>query len=96
MKLAEQELMHLKWSDVSMKEKTLTVRSAPELKFWVKDKEERVIPIPVELVSQLDAYRKAHPKAVLVTGTANDKTEYQTLADPQAISESGWVAVRDV
>jgi integrase len=77
--LREQELMHLKWSDVSMKEKTLTVRSAPEWEFWVKDKEERVIPIPEELVSQLKAYRKAHPKAVLVTGTANDKPNTKLL-----------------
>ena len=55
--LRDRELMHLKWADLNLKERTLTVRSAPEWEFWVKDKEERVIPVPEELVSQLEAYR---------------------------------------
>ena len=61
--------MHLKWSDVSMKEKTLTVRSAPEWEFWVKDKEERVIPIPERtcLTTQSLSARR-NPKAVLGNG----------------------------
>jgi integrase len=77
--LREQELMHLKWSDVSLKEKTLTVRSAPEWGFKVKDKEERTIPVPVDLVTQLEAYRGANPKAVFVTGTSNDRPNTKLL-----------------
>ena len=77
--LREQELMHLKWTDVSLKEKTLTVRSAPEWDFWVKDKEERAIPIPEELVLQLKAYQQAHPKSVLVTGTSSDRPNTKLL-----------------
>ena len=77
--LREQELMHLKWTDVGLKDKVLTVRSAPEWDFWVKDKEERAIPVPEELVSQLKAHRKAHPKAVLVTGTASDRPNTKLL-----------------
>ena len=77
--LRDQELMHLKWSDVSLKERTLTVKCAPEWDFKVKDKEERTIPIPGDLVAQLEAYREANPKAVFVTGTSNDRPNTKLL-----------------
>jgi integrase len=77
--LRDQELMHLKWSDVNLKEKTLTVRSAPEWGFKVKDKEERSIPIPGELVSQMEAFRAGNPKRVLVAGTKSDSPNGKLL-----------------
>ena len=61
--LREQELMHLKWTDVSLKDKMLTVRSAPEWDFWVKDKEERVIPVPEELGLTTQGLPQSAPKS---------------------------------
>jgi integrase len=77
--LREQELMHLKWADVDTHHKVLTVRSAPEWGFHVKDKEERSIPIPDDLVPQLVEYHEQHPLTVFVTGTATDKPNTKLL-----------------
>jgi integrase len=77
--LREQELMHLKWADVDIHHKVLTVRSAPEWGFHVKDKEERSISIPDDLVTELIEYHAQRPLTMFVTGTATDKPNTKLL-----------------
>ena len=49
----EQELYFLSWPDVDLKEGTVRVTPKPEAGFSPKDYEERIIPIPPDLVQEL-------------------------------------------
>jgi integrase len=77
--LREQEAMYLEWPDISHSNKTLTIRSKPSLGFRIKDKEERSVPLPNELLTMLKAYQKAHPKKRFVLGNVNDKPNTHLL-----------------
>lgn len=77
--LREQEIMHVKWTNLNTTDKVLEVRSALEWGFRVKDKEEREIPLPEDLLSLLDSYRKQNTKKILVCGTASDKPNTKLL-----------------
>lgn len=68
--LREQELMHAEWRDVDLGEKVFRVQSKPRYKFKVKDCEERDIPIPNDLLQELRAWRKEHPKSTLLLPTS--------------------------
>lgn len=77
--LREQEAVYLTWDNIEFATGTLKVRSKPEFNFKIKDKEERNIPIPADLLESLKAYREKHPKGRLVTGTASDKPNRKLL-----------------
>jgi len=68
--MAEREAVYLAWTSVDLDRGILRVRSNPEYGFKVKDKEQRDLPIPDDLLKHLRKYRAAHPKRRLVTGTA--------------------------
>jgi integrase len=70
--LREAEATHLMWTDIDFKRKQILVRSKPELGFQLKDREERIIPLPAELAAILQKRRKASPKSKLVVGTDED------------------------
>ncbi len=55
--LREREAMHLEWSDISFAHRTLKVRSKPQHKHFIKDAEERELPLSDDLVAALGAYR---------------------------------------
>ena len=77
--LREQEAMYLTWSDISFASRTLTLHSKPEYGFKIKDKEERSVPIPSELLERLKRYRTERPKAKLVLGTSTDRPNTKLL-----------------
>ena len=77
--LREQEAVYLTWDNIDFATGTLKVRSKPEFDFKIKDKEERDIPIPADLLERLSAYREKHPDGRLVTGTATDKPNKKLL-----------------
>jgi len=54
----EQEMVHLIWSDLNFKLRTLRVTAKPQLGFYPKRWEEREIPIPVQLAEML----REHPR----------------------------------
>ena len=60
--LREKECAHLEWQDISFSRRTLQVRSKPAYDHRIKDAEERELPIPEELVAQLQAYRETVPR----------------------------------
>lgn len=86
--LREQELSHLEWRDLNLKEGVLRVRSKPEWKFQVKDAEERDIPIPAELLAELVAERKENPKTRLVVGNSDDKPERHLLRELKRLARA--------
>lgn len=77
--LREQEAVHLQWADIDLSAKTLHVRSKPEHGFTVKDKEERAVPLPDELVRVLKKWKKERPNAVWVLGTKGDQPNRKWL-----------------
>ena len=77
--LREQEAMYLEWPDISYANKTLTIHSKPNLGFRIKDKEERSVPVPDELLKILKAYQHANPKKRFVLGNVNDKPNTHLL-----------------
>ncbi|MGC2497770.1 MAG: site-specific integrase, partial [Acidobacteriaceae bacterium] len=54
----DQEAMYATWKNVDFKGKVIKVRSRPELGFRPKDKEERSVPVPDELIAALAARKK--------------------------------------
>ena len=77
--LRDQEAVYLTWDNIDLATGTLKVRSKPEFNFKIKDKEERDIPIPADLLQRLKTYRKQHPGDRLVTGTSADKPNRKLL-----------------
>jgi integrase len=67
--LREQEIVHLEWPDIHVRDKVLRVSSKPRYDFRVKDSEERDIPVPNDLLAELEAWHKEHPKAGLLLST---------------------------
>lgn len=76
--LREQELMHIEWSDLDLERRTLRVRSKPEWGFAIKDKEERDVPVPLELRDLLQEYRTT-TTGKLITGTSGEKPNSHLL-----------------
>jgi integrase/recombinase XerD len=76
--LREQEIMHGEWPHIDFERKVFRVRSNPKWGFATKDKEERDVTIPRELLDLLRKYRKTH-KGTLLTGTASDKPDGHLL-----------------
>lgn len=77
--LRDQEAIYLTWDNIEFATGTLKIRSKPEFEFKIKDREERDIPIPAELLARLKAHREKHPKGRLVTGTGTDKPNRKLL-----------------
>lgn len=73
--LREQELSHLGWEDVLFETGMLHLHAKPDLRFTLKDCEERQIPMPSELMAKLKARRERYPKTRLVFPTAAGKVE---------------------
>jgi integrase/recombinase XerD len=67
--LREQELSHLGYEDVLFERSIVHLHAKPDLKFKLKDAEERQIPLPADLVEQLKRRRELRPKDRLVFPT---------------------------
>jgi integrase len=77
--LREQEAAFLQWQDVDLKAGMLHVRSKPAEGFTIKDKEQRDIPMPAELIATLKGWKKKRKDAAWVLGTRNDKPNTKLL-----------------
>jgi integrase len=77
--LREAEATHLTWGEVDLKKRLIHVKSKPEYGFSLKDREERVVPLPPALVAALQERRKVVPKSKLVVGTDDDKPHTKWL-----------------
>jgi integrase len=77
--LREQEAVYLQWPDVDFHRGVIKVRSKPDLGFEIKDKEERDVAMPADLVKRLKAWRRNRPNSTWVLGTAGDKPQLHML-----------------
>jgi integrase len=77
--LRDQELMHLEFRDINWTDKTLRVQSKEQWGFLPKTWEQREIPIPDDLISELADWQKAREGQALVLGTKNRKPNTKLL-----------------
>jgi len=77
--MRDQEAIHLRWSNIAFDRGVLRVRSNPEWDFKVKDSDQRDIPVPVDLLDRLKAYRETHSGGKLVAGTASGSPDTKLL-----------------
>jgi len=64
--------MYLGWHNVDFDAKVIRVRENRAAGSTIKDRSERSVPIPDDLLATLKAWKKVRPKARLVVGTQRD------------------------
>jgi integrase len=82
--LREQEIMHAEWPDVDTHHATFRVQGKVRkgLNGWTfapKDAEQRIIPMPADLLQSLAAWHHARPDTVLIVGNDGDRPEGHLL-----------------
>jgi integrase len=75
--LRMQEAMHLTWPDVDFRYRQIRVLERASLGKGIKDRGERVVPCPTELVERLQEWREQHPRTRFVLGTGNDTPNWK-------------------
>ena len=73
-----QEAMFMTWDQIDFKSGTITGKEHSEDGFDIKDRAERVLPIPSSLVKHLEAWKLEHG-GKLVLGTINDTPNWKWL-----------------
>jgi integrase len=76
--LRMQEAMFLEWHQLDFIRGTLTVTEGNEDGFEIKDRAERTLPIPADLIEQLKVWKEGHG-GKLVLGTSNDTPNWKWL-----------------
>jgi len=77
--LRDQELMHLEYSDINSAEKTLRVQGKPQWNFRVKTHEQRIVPVPNDVLATLKAWKDQHAGKTLILGTKNGSPNTKLL-----------------
>ena len=73
-----QEAMFLEWHNLSFERGTLTVRQRNSEGFEIKDRAERTLPIPADLIEHLKEWKEVR-SGRLVLGTSNDTPNWKWL-----------------
>ena len=79
--LRDQELMFLEWTDIDWTHSVLRVRGKAQYNFVVKDKEQRDVPVPPDLLRLLKGRRKTLGERNLILGLPNGKPNTHLLRD---------------
>lgn len=79
--LREQEIAYAEWADVDAHHATFRVQSKvrKEWRFMPKDAEQRVIPVPADMLQELATWRELHPDTTLIVGNNDDAPEGHLL-----------------
>jgi integrase len=79
--LREQEIMHSEWSDIDWHGSVYRVQGKvrKDWKFAVKDKAQRDVPIPQDLLTLLKTWQKTRKGTSLIVGNDEDKPEGHLL-----------------
>ena len=73
--LREQEMIYLEWSDILWRDKVLRVQGKPTYGFAVKDKEQRSVPVPEDLLKRLNEGRPNNGQGlILATSSGSPNT----------------------
>ncbi len=81
----EQEVVHCTWGSVDFNGCVISVRSKPEYGFRVKDKEERSVPVPDDLITSLTKLKHTSTSALLFPGP-NGKPNGHFLRELQRLA----------
>ena len=73
--------MHAEWDDIDRHHKTFRVQGKvrKQWQFAVKDKEQRDVPIPADLLQSLTAWHHTRPDTQLIVGNDENKPEGHLL-----------------
>lgn len=93
--LREGEITYACWPDVDFHHATFRVTSKPELGFRIKDSEERLLPIPRELLERLDARHKLVPDSRLILGTKNNAPNGHLLRMLKSLAQKSGLNCRE-
>jgi len=77
--LRDQELQHAEFGDVHWADKTFRVQGKPKWNFRPKSWEQRDIPIPDDLLTELKAWKNGRSDRVLILGTATGRPNGKLL-----------------
>jgi len=77
--LRDQELQHAEFGDVHWTDKTFRVQGKPKWGFRPKTWEQRDIPIPDDLLTELKAWKNGRSDRVLILGTATGRPNGKLL-----------------
>lgn len=67
--LRDQELMHVEFQDIDRREKTLRVRGKPQWHFRVKTHEQRDVPVPADVLKEIEQWKARRSGQTLILGT---------------------------
>jgi integrase len=86
--LREQEIMYAEFADVDWHHATFRVQGKKRktYKFAVKDKEQRLIPIPAEFLQMLTTWKEKRAGKVLILGGDKDRPERHLLRRLKALA----------
>jgi len=86
--LREQEIQYAEWSDIDWHHSTFRVQGKKRLHwtFAVKDKAQRLLPIPTDLKAELKHWHKTRPDTQLIVGNENDRPEGHLLRKLKQLS----------
>jgi integrase/recombinase XerD len=85
--LRQAEAAHLMWSDIDLKRKEIIVCAKPHLGFRLKDREERRVPIPPDLIPILEERRTAVPHHKFVVGSRADTPDKKWLVKLKKVAQ---------
>ncbi len=77
--LRMQEAMFMRWTDINWHNGTIAVKQRDEDGREIKDKEERVVPVPADLLDKLKEWQEERRGTKLVLGTRNDTPNWKWL-----------------
>ena len=77
--LRMQEAMFLEWPDLNFRAKKLHVQEKTDEGFRIKDRAERDVPLPDDLIADLQAWQKKRGDKRWVLGTSNDTPNWKLL-----------------
>jgi integrase len=84
--LRDQELMHAEFSDINVNEKTLRVRGKPKWGFRVKTHEQRDIPLPGDVLTEILQWKKERSGHTLILDTESHRPNQKLLRNLKALA----------
>lgn len=75
----EQEIQFLTYPDIDPSARTIAVRAKENLGFRIKDREERLIPVPQALLNALEARKQANPRNRFIFPAKNGQPDGHML-----------------
>lgn len=93
--LRDKEVQFAEFHDISWHDSVFRVRSKPEYHFTIKDYEQREIPIPLDFLEELRAWKEEHREQSLIVPTAKGNPNQKLLVMTKRVArragiECGW------